>query len=298
MLTEAQHELRQTCLGGSDLACIATGRFGGLLGVILSKRGQPAEIANDEAMEIEHGNWSEGPGLDWFERDTGNTLARDVRAVHNSLGSRIAVNLDGRTADGVPVEHKYVTTYRERFWGDDPDDYTTVQAHAEMLCCETDHAYVVVTMNYKCRFWMRVQRNDVLCKAIDQLGRYVWETYVAPPRIPSLAFEKLPEHRTHQRVREVLNATKIVTNQISQLDERDQHAAQLWETAKRAATAFGNGADALRDWLLMRVGDSEIGSLPDGSILKRKIVKRKGFTVEPSEHVELKRTKLKELDNE
>jgi hypothetical protein len=320
MITAQQRTERRTALGGSDIARAFTGKFGGMPAVILSKRGEPsdsppyADIGGEAAenLIIEHGNWSEGPGLDWFVEQQGCELSRNVTVQGRST---LRVNLDGliphpsfggmdismasigpNSPAGIPVEHKYVTPYTEHEWADRtaPNDYTLVQVHTQMLCCEADHAWVVVTLYWKERFAIRVPRSDALCQAIDTYSRWVWDNYVAPTQMPSLDFEgQLPDVPVSTQLREALNATKINKGELITLDEKDLKTVKLWDAAREAGNAFGRGADALRDWMGLRMGEAEIGQLPDGSQLVRKLRNRKAFSVAATEYVELKHTESK-----
>jgi hypothetical protein len=305
MITAQQRSERRTALGGSDIARAFTGKFGGLPAVILSKRGEPAETApepEETNLVIEHGNWSEGPGLDWFFKQQGIEQPWGATIVqHRAPGSHLRVNLDGAIpiADKfpvIPVEHKYVTPYTEQEWADRtvPNDYTLVQTHTQMLCCEADHAWVVVTLYWKERFAIRVPRSDALCQAIDTYSRWVWDNYVAPTQMPSLDFEgNLPDVPSSAQLREALNATKINKGEVIILDDKDLKTVKLWDAAKEASTAFGRGSDALRDWMGLRMGEAEIGALPDGSQLVRKLRNRKAFSVAATEYIELKHTESK-----
>jgi hypothetical protein len=310
MITDQQRTERRGALGGSDIARAFTGKFGGLPAVILSKRGEPTAELGDTNLLIEHGNWAEGPGLDWFCQTNlaikpgleSQFVSRNVRLAAGD--SPLAVNLDGlalygmnEDCRGIPVEHKYVTTHTEHEWSDRtvPNDYTLVQTHTQMLCCKADHAWVVVTLYWKERFAILVPRNESLCQAIDTYARYVWDTYVAPTQMPSMDFEgELPDVPSSAQLREALNATKINKGEVIVLDDKDLRTVQLMDTAREASNAFGRGADALRDWMQLRMGEAEIGLLPDQSTLTRKLRARKAFTVNATEYVELKHSEAKE----
>ena len=303
MLTPAQITERRAVLGGSDIARIATNKFGGLPAVVLSKRGgEPVNtISDEESLIIEHGNWSETPGLDWLAGQLGfpspEVIRRGVRAIDSRPGSHLACNLDGiialrNVADNselplIPCEHKYVSPYTEEDWLTGPNDYSVMQVHTEMLCCNAEKAYVVATVNYKHRAFWEVRRDQRLCDAIDKLQAYVWDKLVAAAEMPAVDFTELPQYVTGQSLRDLLNAATITLGKVTKLTDKDAETIKLWTIAKRAARGFTTGAEALRDWLLFRLGDSQYGELPDGRRIERKKKLRKAYSVDASEYYEL-----------
>jgi predicted phage-related endonuclease len=51
------------------------------------------------------------------------------------------------------------------------------------------------------------------------------------------------------------------------------------------------GADAARARLMMMMGSASVGLLPNGGAYRRKVIERKGYTVEPAQYVDFRYTK-------
>lgn len=250
-------EARRAWVGASDVpAILGISQYATAADVYWAK---VAQLDGFETPATERGRYMERGILDWFEAQIGEPLTRDV-TVRCESEPLIVSQLDGRLADGTPVEAKTAAVDAE--WGDEctdqiPDSYIA-QAQTQLLCTGADICHVpALVAGFKSLEFRRyvVRRNDDIIEAIVDHVRDFWafvEARTPPPGVPSLA--------TLKRIRR-LPDTIIELNDV---------AAVAWAELD-AAKAAAKAADAVKDQAQARVvamlAEAEAGRLPDGRLL-------------------------------
>lgn len=202
------------------------------------------------------GNRFEPEVLNWAEEQLGD-LERNVTVRFG--GAPIASTCDallvGRRN---PVEAKTAGLFGPLSdeWGDDGTDAVPaqylVQLQAQMLCTESDMAYLAAFLGGRGFAMFKVHRSDKVCKYLASYLPEWWDRHVVkrvPPPMGNTSLEVL------KRLRREPNKTIEVAPQL----------VADFEQAKAAATAADKAKDAAQKALLAEMGDAEAAEFGDPS---------------------------------
>lgn len=293
MLTQEEKESRRLWIGASDLARDATGLYGGTLAVLADKiYGSDWEGSPDTEL----GNWCEPHLLDWAGKElSANIVQRQSRVEHPDYTTRIRATVDGITSPidlkqhgSYPIEAKYVGPGQLREWTEDePAAYAIVQVNVQMDCLQAENGYVVAFLHGIGKRLYKVPRDPDLCAALRDRARYLWTTYIEPRVMPEIT-DLVSMSEAH-----ALRLPKfgLVLGKAVALSPAHAIVADLLDLSGKAKYAEDRFHDGLNNLMKLALGDAEVGNLPDGSTLVRKEVERKGYTVEPTTYIEMRRVK-------
>ncbi|GAJ12874.1 unnamed protein product, partial [marine sediment metagenome] len=231
---------------------------------------------DDKPTEFkELGQVMESVVLDWAERGLGK-LQRGRRV---TLG-RLAVNLDGETADAIPVEGKTSgltgPVYGE--WGEAGTDqvpiWVTPQVHAQMMATGADHAYVAALLGGRGFVLYRIPRSHALCNHICVVVDEFWEKYVKtktpPPDTETTSLAVLESIRREPKSTTAIEAVPRAEWQTADIVELANKICERGDIVEhyQKASKVVNFADklrkAVRAHVLTLMGDAEQLLLPDG----------------------------------
>lgn len=267
---------RRTRLGATDISAIfGINPYRTAYEVWLEKRGLLEDWQGNEATYL--GNLLEPGLLDEAENRWGQ-LERNV--VVQAPGLPIASTLDGwLTDDEEPVEIKtagLVSEFAELgHWGDPGTDeipeWYLVQAHTQLFCTGSERCRMLALIGGRGIVEYEIQRDQEICDAI--VGRAVewWTDHIKhkiePPRdcVPAI---------------EILKRIKREPESCEMLGETDLELVDRWEAAKAEAKVAKDTAEELKSQVLLTLGTSEAGLLPDGRMLTYLERSRKGYVVE------------------
>jgi len=268
MLTQEQIELRRAHYGGSDAARDVTGKFGGTAGVVSEKVLGVDSFAGNDWTRM--GDLAEPEIADFAATEIGCTLERGVWHADEVEGSPIAVNCDAVTPDGEPVECKLVLPWSKHEWTDDePNEYSTVQLHTQMLCLQAARGWVAAWVLGEGKRLFEVPRNEELCQAIRARAIHLWNEYVLPKRLMDEAFDSDPDV--------ILKALARIHREPGKaISLREDHPAikllDVREQATAGAKILETVADAAKARIVYALGDAEVALLPDGRRVEWKLV--------------------------
>ena len=267
-MTQDQIELRFDHWGGSDAARDSTGKFGGTAAAVSEKVLRVNSFTGNDATRL--GDLAEPDIADFAAGEIGCTLDRGVWHADEADGSPIAVNCDAVTPDEEPVECKLVLPWSKHEWTDDePNEYSTVQLHTQMLCLGAARGWVAAWLLGEGKRLYEVPRNEELCQAIRARASHLWTEYVLPKRLMDEAFDSDPDVilKALARIHREPGKTITLCNDhpaIKLLDVREQATA--------GAKILETVADAAKARIVYAMGDAERAVLPDGRVVEWNLV--------------------------
>lgn len=274
------HAERATRIGASDAASIL-----GLPGsrtaweTWAEKRGLLKPWPGSPSTEM--GKRLEPVVLDAAEDDLGLLIRGEVLHAAN-CGCPIASTLDARVAStGIPVEAKTCGIVGPVYgtWGDSdsdavPDSYL-VQVTIQMVCAESEMAYLYALLGGRGIVRYRILRDDDLAAAIVSKLAAWWDRHIV---------QGIEPERTEGVPLEVAKRLKKTPCKVVEFDESAMALVGEYESAKAAKSAADKHADAAQAALLLRLGDAEGAALPDGRMLTHIEQFRKGYEVKDSRY--------------
>lgn len=284
MLTDAQKTNRK--VGGSDIATI--------LGL------NPYKTAEELRLEIlgrlpgfegndatEAGNIFEPAIADYYSHLTGRKLRRSnitrVRPEYPWLTGHIDRDVVG---ERVGLEIKNVHWRMAPKWGkpgtDEVPDYYLPQPHTYMFLWDYPEWDVAAYFGGSDLRIFTVHRDPEWDEIIIDASRQFWEVNV----LQDVPCDIDPEHpAAESAVKRIYPGTD---GSITMLPDSIEHWHQVRLEATEEAKRYSMAADVAKLHIMKAMGQSAIGKLPSGGTYTRKLVTRKGFTVEPSSYIDMR----------
>lgn len=255
MLTAEQLAARRHVIGASEVsAVLGMNPFKTAFEVYAEKVGDLDQFEGNRYTDA--GNRFEPEVLNWAEEQLGR-LERNITVRYGS--APIASNLDARWVDtGRPVEAKTAGLFGPLSdeWGDDGTDvvppHYLVQCQAQMLCTESDLAYLAAFLGGRGFAMFKIHRSEKVCKYLATYLPDWWDRHVVkrvPPPMGNTSLEVL------KRLRREPNKVVEVAPQL----------VADFEQAKAAATAAEKAKEAAQKALLAEMGDAEAAEFGDPS---------------------------------
>jgi predicted phage-related endonuclease len=283
-LTATQLAERSWYCGASEVAAaLGMSRHTSRLELWLKKvNGHTGE--QTDAMAFGHA--LEAHVLDRFEaRAKPRAIIRPTEAdplEYASLTRLIRCHLDGLMVQHAVVNAKTARS-RDGFGepGTDavPQEYL-LQEQVEMALTGLDLAYLPTLFRDDLKLEVyEVVRDDELIAMISDGVAEFWE-FVARREPPPPDFES---RAAVEVIRKVFKGTNGQTLQASPCDELYYRTIC---DAQEKASNYSSIADSARAHLLWTMGEAAALTFSDGRVLRRKLVSRKGYVVEPAEYVD------------
>jgi predicted phage-related endonuclease len=181
----------------------------------------------------------------------------------------------------VPLEIKTVHDPRIRHeeWWTEPPLHYQIQVQAQCFLTDSEEGTLVGMFFPGCKLaWCDIQRNDdFIASALPHLEEF-WNRVQRnePPE---------PQGRASLDV-----VKRLYPGESGETVELDDDVAVLvgeWEDLKKKTSEATKAAKDLEAVIRAKMKEASFGKLPDGTLLVRKTVSRKGYTVEPSTYVQL-----------
>lgn len=221
----------------------------------------------------------------WDNVVPGERVTRGIIAV--SLDASIVVGVTGSDDwEQEPLDFK--TSGEAHDWGEDGSadvpEYIWSQIQTQILVCGTDRGYVLLLLaarGFEFRTY-EIPRDAEFCDAIEQIATDWWQKHIV---------EGIPPEAEDD---DYADACKLLARRapkpgaIVQWKREDKKLVNMWVNAKKGIAALTAMEEAAKGRILAKMGDAETVELPGGMTLTRKLVKRKGYTVEPGEYWQLR----------
>lgn len=248
---------RRYAIGASDVpAILGVSPYQSEWDVWADKTGRLSEWKGNEATRL--GQHFEKSVLDVAQEKLGE-LRRNIRIVHDSLP--VAATLDAQCVGSLrPVEAKTTGLAGPVYgdWGDEgtdevPQNYL-VQVHAQLLCTQSDLAYLFALIPGRGVVQYEIARSDKLC---DQLGTFLsawWQKHVIEDVEPSRDKATL----------EVVKRLKRSEGKEVAVSESIERSLDKLEKAKRVIKRATEIKERYESQMLAAMGDAEVATLPGG----------------------------------
>lgn len=288
MITDQQRAERASYIGGSDAPAIAgvcpyrqpTDSWAEKVGLI-----EPPDLTENEAVEM--GSRFEAPIRDAAAERLGVTIHQVHRDLIHPDFSFIRGHVDGRIVgrrEGIEIKNRNLFARNE--YGTPGTDQVLesdiIQTMHYLACTGWELMHLAVVFGGQKLVLFRIPRDQALIDELTAMEVDFWR-HVQERTPPAIDF-------AHARAPELVRKLYPGTNgQTVTLPERATELHEAIRAQSAAASAAEKQAKAARAELMAMLGESAVGLLPDGSGgYARKLVQRKGYTVEPTEYVDFR----------
>jgi putative phage-type endonuclease len=288
MLTDAQREARLSGLGGSDAAAAAG----------LSPWKTPLELWLEKTRRLESvvleneairwGNLLEPVIRQEYERRFSRALAVPAEPVRSPRAEFLMCLPDG-LADDRLVEIK--TTGSSHGWGKQGTDqvpmHYLIQVQHNLLVTERELADLVVLIGGQDFRVYPIPADHELQAMLLEVETAFWAKVQADIQ-PEPTWESPRALDLVKRLHAGTDGSRI------EADDELVRWRMVRDEALEKARSYQAVADGAMAHLLWRMGAASELAFPDGKALRRRLVQRKGYTVEPGEYMDIRFVNLKE----
>lgn len=271
---------RRSGIGASEAAAaLGLSPFETPLELYLRKIGELPDAEETEAMRW--GSRLEPLIAEAYEEATGHRVVREQQFRRADGRPHLFATVDAVGSAGL-VEFKTLSAFKSGSLGeegtDDLPEHWLVQAHQQMAVFGEDHVHFAVLVGGQRFRTFHVDRNDLVVEALLTGVDTFWSMVQSRVPPPATAWDAgmLSALRPEEGKAIAIHAPDV-------LDAADRYA----EIGRRIRE-LQEDRDGARARLLEAMGDAAIATLPDGRELARKVVSRKGYTVEAKEYVDFR----------
>jgi putative phage-type endonuclease len=279
---------KQTGLGSSDAAAImGLSRFKTALHVRTEKLEKISVQEETDVMRL--GLLFEPVILQLYHARTGRKPRRVNVVVRSKEHPFMLAHLDAKTGSK-PIEAKLALFPRGDFGEEETDEIPTeyvIQTQHQMAVTGAVEVDVPVLMFGKLRLYI-VKRNERLISRIIEEELDFWNRYI-------VGNEELSPDFNHPATPELLKGLhRLSSGKSIDLEAAIESIAGLYEELGKKESEVKGTRAQLKAQLLHAMGDAEIGLTPNGMLLKRKEIHRDGYSVKPTDFVNLYIKRIKE----
>lgn len=231
---------------------------------------------------------------DWAEENVAEiieTQGRHIAATDPPIWATLDAIAELPSGERVIVEAK-TTTSRNGELGDDGTDQAPMswiaQVQIQMLACPLiNEARIACLVDQREMREFRVAKDPALADKLVKAAFEFWR-HVAGNIVPPAKWADIDERLTRQL---------YLPPQPEPLDWRESELSETWryyEELGRNIREIEKDRELLKSEVIVAFGDNSRALLADGRELVIETVKRKGYTVAPSEYAQLKCRKVKQ----
>ena len=276
---------RKSGIGGSDAPAVCgVSPWKSPLAVYLDKLDRLPE--SPPTLQMELGLLLEPAIATLYEQRTGFRLEKTEKPItrHPSIPWAFA-SLDYRAAiDRRPVEVKTTHERNRGQWGepgsDEIPDHYLIQVTHEMECAEADVADVPCLFGLSEFAVFTVRRSESLARRVLEIEAEFWDR-VQRQEPPEPTWGDLQTSK-------LLNYLNPPDGSEIDLDPEGVNLAELYRSLGKDISDKEKQRDELKARLIHLMGPASIAHLPSGDRLRRKEIKRDGYTVEPTTYVDFR----------
>jgi putative phage-type endonuclease len=282
MLSPEQIAARMTGLGGSDsAAALGLSRYKSAVDLFLEKRGEIAPVV--ESAPMRWGQLLEPAIRQEYAERTGRVVRLPTETLRHERLPFILAHPDGITDCRRLYEGK--TARFADGWGEEgsdeiPNEYL-LQVQHNMLVVGVFVADVAVLIGGSDFRLYEVPADPELQELIVAGESDFWQR-VEQNRQPAPDFESAGIRETLRRLYPGTDGKRVVAT------AEHRSWRQVYDEASAKASVYTAAADAARAHLQYEMGEAALLAFDDGRALRRKVVKRKGYTVEASEYLDVR----------
>jgi len=280
-----------TGVGGSDAPTIlGLDEYKTALELYLEKRGELEPNDLSDNMAVRAGQIYEAPTAEWWSELEGKKIRRVNKTVYHPDNHHIYAHVDRRiVGERAGLEVKFRHGAMASKYGPDGTDQVLdtdiVQCQHYMSVFDWTHMYMAVHLGGGDLRRFIIPRDQPLIDAIfEEESLFMLGVTAGTP--PALDFDNRATGDALRRIYPGTNGETVI------LDNEALHWKAVRDEAAAAAKMYEAIVKGADNHIRMMMGEHAKALLPDGSGgWTRKIVKRKGYEVEPSEHLDFRFSK-------
>lgn len=286
--TPEWHEHRKTGIGASEIATAAgLNPWQTPLELYARKRGEVGEIEDSDEMRL--GRLMEPVVKAEFCHRAKLTLLVDNPPLYrHAEHPHILATPDGIISPGRLLEAKTTSWRMKKEWGqegtDDAPTQYVCQCQAQMAVMDADEVDLAVLFDGSMLKAFKVLRNEQLIQLLIGAATELWQRIQnGDPPEPNWEHASTPRliREMHQTIRD----TRIIfTDEEAALWSQYEH----WGRVKKEAET---NQKTLKAKLEHVIGDNYAGILPDGRMLRRKIIGAQTYWVEKESYIDVRAVK-------
>lgn len=220
---------------------------------------------------------------DAYSELTGRKVAIPRKLMRHAKAPWMLASLD-RIADDRVVEIKRVTSFAAKEWGDsgsaDVPYHYFLQVQQQMAVADLGAADIAALIG-DCDFRVySIARDEAIIERLIEAERdFMRRVAEQDPPMPDWE---------HPSTADILAMIEPITGESKELDADLTNIVEEYEQLGKVKKSVETERDGLKARLLHAMGTAEIGYLADGRHITRKVIERKGFTVEATSYVDLR----------
>jgi putative phage-type endonuclease len=285
-LTAEQLEFRKSGVGGSDVATIlGLNPYKTQFELYMEKTGQVEPENLDDNDAVAFGNIIENTIGEFYTHKTGVKLRNKLQTIRSEKYPWLVANIDKKVeGQRKGVEIKNVGSHAAHAWGKDGTDevaeYYMPQPMHYMLVLDYEAWDVAAYFGGAELKIYPLFRDKEFDELIIDITHDFWHNNVIARVPPDIDYD----HASTEGLLKRINAgTDGSERNISEIEH--WHRVRLDAAAKaKEYEAIASGA---KNHILEAIGGAAVGVIDGAGSYNRKLVKRKGFTVEPSEYMNM-----------
>jgi putative phage-type endonuclease len=241
-----------------------------------------ATIPEKQSTRFEFGRRFEPALTQWYEDRTG----REVKGIQDHLSHPEApwmmATLDGRTDDRV-VETKTVDPFAAGEFGPDGSDEIPVhyflQVQQQMACAGVELADLAAAIGFHdFRIYTIELRPEIITELIEAERDFMDRVARRDPPMPDF---------THPSTADLLNMIEADSGEVAEWAGSFDDVIE-YERLGKESSALDKQRKLTKGKLLHAMGTAGVANLPDGRILRRKLIEKDGYSVGPSSYYDLR----------
>jgi putative phage-type endonuclease len=248
------------------------------------KRGERPPISDNDAMRM--GRLLEPVVKSEFLRVTGLSFSDPNPPMYrHGEYDVITATPDGVINETELLEAKTASWRMKSSWGEQDSDDVPVhylcQCQQQMAVMNASVVHLAVLFDGFELKMFKILRNDVLIRLLIDAGLELWRR-IQDGHPPEPTWEHPSTPRLIREIHQSIDDARI------ELNEAEVEAWGRYE----ALGAFIKDADEERDLIkakiLHEIGDNFAGLLPDGRMIRRKVIEKKSYVVAPQKYIEVR----------
>lgn len=172
-------------------------------------------------------------------------------------------------------------------WLEGPPLSYIVQAQHQMAVTGAEVVDIAALVGIYGFFIFEITRDQAFIEQLIEAERRFWQDHVLEGRVPVLDAE--------EETRRLVNAQFIPDPAKTLTIAPDNEDFLKWDRQRIIADNLMDEAAAMRreadSNIILQLQDNAVAELPDGSRYKRSVIKKAGYTVQPTEYTELRKLK-------
>lgn len=288
------HTFREGGIGASEsAAACGVSEWESPLALYYRKRGEIPKTEENFAMRF--GKFAEPfierefeakTGLVILERQPGLFCHREIPHILASPDGIIddaEIGFEGKTINGM----RAAKILGEEYTDEAPLEWN-IQCQQQMLVMGWRKVFLAALVGGQELRIYEIERNDKLIRGIERKVSDLWQRIVDgnPP--------EMTDHPTNLDLVKQLYG-EVETGSLIDLSPDGNEAWDQYETHAQLSREAKKEADKWKARVLMELGENEGGKLEDGRMVRRKVIDRAGYTVEPSSYIDVRAVAAKKV---